>query len=136
MRAQGADEQAKGITKMMVYRNLLIHATLGYEKNRASYIDYINELVVLKADAGLISSVQIPLPENEAFDTKLALEEDRENSGKSLSVPRAFEAHHTKANADYIAKDVRCADLEGRHLELECVRDEAAIGFSRRQGQK
>ena len=57
MRAQGADEQAKGITKMMVYRNLLIHATLGYEKNRASYIDYINKLVVLKADAGLISSV-------------------------------------------------------------------------------
>ena len=38
---------------------------------------------------------------------------------------------HTKAEADRIAKDVHCADLEGRHLELECVRDEAAIGFSR-----
>ena len=25
---------------------------------------------------------------------------------------------------------MRCADLEGRHLELECVRDEAAVGFS------
>jgi len=32
MRAQRADEQVKGINKMMVYRNLLIHATLAYEK--------------------------------------------------------------------------------------------------------
>ena len=87
--------------------------------------------MVLKADADLISSMWIMLPESEAFNAKLTLQEDRENSGKSLSVPRAFEAHHTKANADYIAKSVRCADLEGRHLELECVRDEAAIGFSR-----
>ena len=29
---QRADEQVKGIKKMMVYRNLLIHATLAYEK--------------------------------------------------------------------------------------------------------
>ena len=99
------------------------------KKNRESYIDYINEVVVLKADADLISLVWMTLPESEAFDAKLALEEDRENSGKSLSFSRAFEAHHTKANADYIAKSVRCADLEGRHLELECVRDEAAVGF-------
>ena len=55
MRAQRADEQVKGVHKMMVYRNLLIHATLGYKKNRASYIDYINKVVVLKADADLIS---------------------------------------------------------------------------------
>ena len=34
MRAQRADEQVKGINKMMVYRNLLIHATLAYEKTR------------------------------------------------------------------------------------------------------
>jgi hypothetical protein len=27
-----ADEQVKGIKKMMVYRNLLIHATMAYEK--------------------------------------------------------------------------------------------------------
>jgi len=32
MRAQRADEQVRGINKMMVYRNLLIHATLAYEK--------------------------------------------------------------------------------------------------------
>jgi len=49
-----------------------------------------------------------------------------------LSFPRAFEAHHTKARADYIANGVRCADLEGRHLEFECVRDEAAVVFPRR----
>jgi len=49
-----------------------------------------------------------------------------------LSFPRTFEAYHTKAEADRIAKGVNCADLEGRYLELECVRDEAAIGFSRR----
>jgi len=71
------------------------------------------------------------LPENEAFDANLALQEEREKSGKSLSFPRAFEAYHTKAEADCIAKDVHCADVEGWHLELECVRDEAAIGFSR-----
>ena len=29
---QRADEQVKGIKKMMVYRNLLIHATMAYEK--------------------------------------------------------------------------------------------------------
>ena len=61
-------------------------------------------MVVLKAGADLISSVWIILPESEAFDEKLTLEEERENSGKSLSFPRAFEAHHTKAHADYIAK--------------------------------
>ena len=32
MRAQRADEQVKGVNKMMVYRNLLIHATMAYEK--------------------------------------------------------------------------------------------------------
>ena len=52
---------------MMVYRNLLIHATLGYEKNRASNIDYINKVVVLKADTDLISSVWIMLLESEAL---------------------------------------------------------------------
>ena len=31
-RARQADEQVKGIKKMMVYRNLLIHATMAYEK--------------------------------------------------------------------------------------------------------
>ena len=30
--ARRADEQVKGIKKMMVYRNLLIHATMAYEK--------------------------------------------------------------------------------------------------------
>ena len=54
IRAQRADEQVKGIHKMMVYGNLLIQATLGYKKNRASDIDYINEVVVLKADADLL----------------------------------------------------------------------------------
>ena len=34
MRAERADEQVKGINKMMVYRNLLIHATLGYKKKQ------------------------------------------------------------------------------------------------------
>ena len=57
-------------------------------------------MVLLKADADLISSVWITLPESKAFDAKLALEENRENSGESLSVSRAFEAHHTKTNAD------------------------------------
>jgi len=89
-------------------------------------------VVVLKADADLISSVWITLPESKAFDAKLTLEEERENSGKSLSFSRVFEAHHTKADADHIAKGMYCADLEGRHLEFECVRDEAAVGFSRR----
>ena len=37
-------------------------------KNITSYIDYINEVMVLKADADLISSVWITLPESEAFD--------------------------------------------------------------------
>ena len=32
-RAQRADEQVKGINKMMVYRNLLIHATMAYGKH-------------------------------------------------------------------------------------------------------
>ena len=41
---------------MMVYRNLLIHATLAYEKNTTSYIDYINEVMVLKDDADLLDS--------------------------------------------------------------------------------
>jgi hypothetical protein len=31
-RARRAAEQVKGIKKMMVYRNLLIHATMAYEK--------------------------------------------------------------------------------------------------------
>jgi len=100
-------------------------------KNITSYIDYINEVMVLKDHADLLDSGWIMLPENEAFDANLALQEEREKSGKSLSFPRAFEAYHTKAEADRIAKDVHCADVEGWHLELECVRDEAAIGFSR-----
>ena len=87
--------------------------------------------MVLKDHADLLDSGWIMLPENEAFDANLALQEEREKSGKSLSFPRAFEAYHTKAEADRIAKDVHCADVEGRHFELECVRDEAAIGFSR-----
>ena len=98
-------------------------------KNITSYIDYINEVIVLKDHADLLDSGWIMLPENEAFDANLALQEEREKSGKSLSFPRAFEAYHTKAEADRIAKDVHCADVEGWHLELECVRDEAAIGF-------
>ena len=87
--------------------------------------------MVLKDHADLLDSGWIMLPENEAFDANLALQEKREKSGKSLSFPQAFEAYHTKAEADRIAKDVHCADLEGWHLELECVRDEAAIGFPR-----
>ena len=63
-------------------------------------------MVVLTADADLISSVWIILPESEAFDENLTLQEDRENSGKSLSFPRAFEAYHTKVDADRIAKGV------------------------------
>ena len=103
---QRADEQVKGIKKMMVYRNLLIHATMAYEKKITSYIDYINEVMVLKDHADLLDSGWIMLPENETFDVNLALQEEREKSGKSLSFPRAFEAYHTKAEADRIAKDV------------------------------
>ena len=35
MRAQRADEQVKGVNKMMVYRKLLIQATLGYGKKQS-----------------------------------------------------------------------------------------------------
>ena len=85
--------------------------------------------MVLKDDAGLLDSGWIMLPESEAFDANLSLQVEREKSGKSLLFPRAFEAYHAKAEADRIAKDVHCADLEGRHLELECVGDEAAVCF-------
>ena len=86
--------------------------------------------MVLKDDADLIDSGWIMLPENEAFDANLALQEEREKSGKSLSSPQAYEAYHTKAEADRIAKDVHCADVEGRHLELECARDGCNCFFS------
>jgi len=33
-----ADEQVKDVYKMMVYKNLSVHATLGYKKNSASYV--------------------------------------------------------------------------------------------------
>ena len=85
--------------------------------------------MVLKDDADLIDSGWIMLPESEAFDANLALQEERENSGKSLSFPWAFEAYHTKAEADRIAKDVHCADVEGWHLELECLEMKLQLVF-------
>ena len=60
--------------------------------------------MVLKDDADFLDSGWVMLSENEAFEANLALQEEREKSGKSLSFPRAFEASHTKAEADRIAK--------------------------------